>query len=92
MYREKILDDAKTIITSDRNNTYGEPEDIFSTIADYWTTYLDIIITPSDVGNMMGLFKIARITANKLHEDSYTDAIGYIACAGELALENKVDN
>ena len=92
MYREKLLDDAKTIITSDRNNTYGEPEDIFGIIADYWSIYLDTVITSTDVGNMMGLFKIARISANKFHEDSYTDAIGYIACAGELALANKVDN
>jgi hypothetical protein len=33
---------------------------------------------------MMVLFKIARIKANPDHVDSYVDAAGYLAIAGEI--------
>lgn len=38
--RETILSEVKKIICDDRNEQYGEPEDSFEKIADYWTTYL----------------------------------------------------
>lgn len=34
---------------------------------------------------MMALLKIARIAGGKFKADSYVDAIGYMACAGEIA-------
>lgn len=34
---------------------------------------------------MMALLKIARIAKGRFKADSYIDAIGYMACAGELA-------
>jgi hypothetical protein len=33
---------------------------------------------------MMTLFKIARIKGNPTHVDSYVDAAGYLAIAGEI--------
>lgn len=93
MTRAEILDTAKKIVTTDRNARYGEPEDNFSVIAEYWSTYLSqhnggrtMLITPMDVAIMMALFKIGRIsTARDMNEDSYIDAAGYIACAAECA-------
>lgn len=94
--RAEILECAKRCVCVDRNNQYGEPEDSFRNIADYWTTYIrhncvgsgaDVCVLPSDVAMMMALFKIARIeTADKAIIDSFVDAIGYIACGGDIAL------
>jgi hypothetical protein len=45
-----------------------------------------------DVGIMMALLKISRISFD--HEnakDSFVDAIGYVALAGELAVEKTED-
>lgn len=89
--RIDILDLAKGVIVNDRNKTYGEPENIFPLIAEYWSTYLresqhdaDIYISDTDVAMMMALMKIARIMENPGHTDSYVDAIGYLAIAQTL--------
>lgn len=89
--RIDILDLAKGVIVNDRNKTYGEPENIFPLIAEYWSTYLretlhdsDIYITDRDVAVMMALMKIARIMKGPDLMDSYVDAIGYLAIAQTL--------
>lgn len=94
--RAEILKCAERCVCEDRNNSYGEPEDSFRNIADYWTTYLrhncvgagaDVCVRPVDVAMMMALFKIARIeTADKAIIDSFVDAVGYITCGGDIAL------
>lgn len=38
--RETILNEVKKIICNGRNEQYGEPEDSFEKIAEYWTTYI----------------------------------------------------
>lgn len=45
-------------------------------------------LSPEDVGLMMALFKIARIQTGSFKEDSFVDACGYLACAGEIAASN----
>lgn len=92
MNRDDILETAKEIVTSDRNNQYGEPEDNFDTIASLWNAYLvgkhsdGTVITAKDVALMMVLFKVGRIlTSTAVKEDSYIDAAGYIACGYECA-------
>ena len=95
MTRSEILDTAKNIVTTDRNARYGEPEDNFAVIAEYWSTYLSqhnggrvILLTPMDVAIMMALFKIGRITtAGEFTADSYVDCAGYAAIAGEIATD-----
>lgn len=82
--RATILDEAKQIICEDRQDIHGAPEDTFRTISNYWTTYLDHIVTPADVAAMMCLFKIARYSANQNHKDNLVDLIGYAALAAEL--------
>lgn len=89
--RAMILEDARMAVCSDRNHQYGDPEDNFKTIADYWNDYLSGIkhreLTASDVADMMVLFKIARnTTAPHLKKsDNYVDIAGYAACGGEIA-------
>ena len=95
MKRDEILETAAKIVTGGRNKQYGEPEDNFAVIAEYWSTYLSqhsggrvILLTPMDVAIMMALFKIGRITtAGQFGADSYVDCCGYAAIAGEIATD-----
>lgn len=85
MTRSDILSAAAACVTQDRNNTYGPPEDSFSVIASYWSTYLGVPLDGPQVGTLLALMKIARLQHNPSHADSYVDGAGYLACAGELA-------
>lgn len=85
MTRAEILDSAKKCVCEDRESQYGSPEDSFSIIAGFWSIYLDYAISADDVAIMMTLLKLARIATGRFKADSYIDACGYIACAGEIA-------
>lgn len=97
--REDILRAAIRCVCTDRNEQYGEPEDSFSVIAEYWQKYLidhcveyesAVCITPEDAAVMMILFKIARfITAETPSCDTFIDIAGYAACAGELSEQRR---
>lgn len=88
MTRSEILDAAKTCVTGQRQQDYGNPEDNFTRIADLWNSYLGdqmrAPITPLDVALMMGLFKTARIKSGTGTDDSFIDLAGYAACGGEI--------
>lgn len=91
--REKILQDALKIVTQDRNKDYGDPEDNFSTIAEYWATYLHSkgmlesmdCLTATDVAAMMILMKCSRLATSPDKEDHWVDIAGYAACGGQCA-------
>lgn len=92
--RKHILDEAEKCVCQDRQEQYGEPENNFRVIAAFWDDYLrarryisgfNFSLKPHDVAMMMALLKIGRIATGQFHEDSYIDAIGYLALAGELA-------
>ena len=95
MNREEILNQANKCVCTDRNKEYGDIEDNFSTIADFWNTYIssryDLMLgflDGMDVANMMALLKVARVAASDgRSEDSFVDIAGYAACAGEIAAE-----
>ena len=85
MTRTEILAEAEKCICNDRNMQYGEPEDNFNTIAEFWSTFLDIHITAPQVAAMMVLMKTAGIKASQGRDkDSWIDTAGYAACGGEL--------
>lgn len=90
MTRDEILQSAITAVCADRNEDYGEPEQNFGAIAEFWTDYLTRLfdhVTPisrQDVANMMILFKLGRLTSGKGTVDSYVDIAGYAACGGEM--------
>lgn len=88
MTRSEVLDAARSAVCTDRNERYGEPEDSFGKIAAYWSTYLGITLTARQVGDMMILFKVGRLSGMGNNDDTYTDIAGYAACAGECGHDN----
>lgn len=93
MKRGQILNTALDVINGDRLDTYGNPEDSFALIGEYWTTYLrangvidstGVLISPQEVAEMMMLFKIARMSGQKPSIDNYVDLAGYAAIAADM--------
>lgn len=87
--RSQLLQEADELINGDRHQNYGDASDNFARIATLWSSYLGHDIKSHDVGVMMALLKISRISYDKTAKDSFVDALGYIALAGELA-EDKI--
>lgn len=89
MKREEILDTAKGIVTGNRQQDYGKPENNFETIAQFWSVYKGVIFTAHDVAMMMALLKAARIKNGGGSGDSYVDLCGYASIAAEIKGEEK---
>lgn len=95
--RTDILDEAQRIVSGDRDQQYGGPEDSFQRIADYWTAYLkhrrDLEwgedLCAEDVALMMVLLKLVRLEVAPDHRDSWVDGAGYFACGAEIALRDE---
>ena len=83
--RQRVLKEAERCVCGQREQDYGAPEDSFSRIAEFWVTYKGVEFSPVDVAIMMALLKIARISENPQHMDSWVDLAGYAACGGEIA-------
>lgn len=88
--RKQIIDKMTACVMSDRNKSYGDPEDNFSNIAAYWDVHLGARkpgpLTPLDVATMMQLMKIARLSTNPTHVDSWVDSAGYSVCGGGVVV------
>lgn len=86
MTRNDLLKKAAEIVSGERDQEYGGPEENFSRIALYWTAYLGRNIVPEDVAVMMMFVKIARLSASDFKStDSWVDIAGYAACGAEIA-------
>jgi len=76
-------EEAIRLITGDRNDSYGTPDQDFSGIAAMWTgllnTRLTSPITAEDVPLMMCALKLRR-QAHKAKADNLIDAHGYLLC------------
>lgn len=83
--RKRVLREAEKCVCGQREQDYGTPEDNFGRIAEFWTTYMGVEFGTVDVAIMMALLKIARISENMQHMDSWVDLAGYAACGGEIA-------
>lgn len=88
--RKNIIEKVAKTILSDRQDTYGSPENSFQLIAMYWGLYLGMAIRPDQVADMMELLKVARRQNQPFHLDNYIDSAGYAILAGELA-SNKIE-
>lgn len=83
--------EAHNVINGERQDSYGNPEDSFALIAEYWDTYLrrrnltvDVRgLSALDVAHMMMLFKLARCTGQQSKRDNYIDIQGYAAIAAD---------
>ena len=89
--RKRVLREAEKCVCGQREHEYGVPEDSFNIIADLWAVYLKgcgvsiDFLESHDVAIMMALLKIARLSTNPQHMDSWVDGCGYFACGGEIA-------
>lgn len=85
--REEVLDEAKRLIVSDREDQYGPPVENFKNIADLWNIRfqkkLKEPLTGSDVAVAMLLLKIAR-DIHGYKEDSAVDSAAYAALYAEV--------
>lgn len=92
--RSEILDEAKKLITGDRNLSYGTPTQNFQNTADLWNVQLRHKLkdgeefTGTDVALLMTHLKMARLIASGTKRDNYADAIGYMACAWETVVSD----
>lgn len=92
MKRGEVLDQAKAIVTKDRNDDYGAPEDNFAAIAKRWNLWLkgrgiidaDHAIEAADVAFMMIDMKLARAQHKIDKLDNVIDIAGYSDCAGTI--------
>lgn len=80
---------AGELVGGDRAATHGDKHRNFANIAALWNAFIaaknGAALDASDVGHMMALLKIARTQSGLMNDDDAIDAIGYIACAGEIA-------
>ena len=88
--RQKILQQALEIVTKDRNQDYGNPEDNFKVIAALWNVYLaargaTVRVDAKDVAAMMILMKMSRVVTSPNKEDHWVDIAGYSACGAECS-------
>lgn len=100
MKRGDILDAVKNTITQDRNDRHGEPENSFPRIAEVWSGYINRInakcpvavnLKPSDVAEMLAMFKTVRFETQPDNPDNEHDRIGYYAIAAELRAKERAD-
>jgi hypothetical protein len=87
MIHIKIIDEAKRLVSKDRESDYGNKRKSHENVAKLWSAYLNIEITPHDAAILMCLLKIARTQLGKNRIDNYVDLVGYAAIAGELSKE-----
>lgn len=85
MKRKETLDRAAAAVLSDRQTTYGTPEDNFGMIGKYWSIHLGREVNATDVAIMLGLLKMARLKTSPQHADNWVDMAGYAACGAEVA-------
>lgn len=88
--RVNILTEASGLITGQRQQDYGTPEENFQRMADYANVHFkknlenNIPFSARQTAEFMILLKMAR-TINSPTRDSYVDIAGYSGIAGELA-------
>lgn len=90
MQAKEVLTTAASLIGGDRAEQHGDMGHVHIAIATLWVGYFyakgdEVVITPTDVANMMELLKIARRLCGEYNADDYIDAAGYAAIAAELA-------
>jgi hypothetical protein len=71
-----VLDDAKALVSGDRQVAYGSPYVSLRRIALLWSALLDHTIEPEEVALMMILLKVSR-QANAHGRDNLVDIAGY---------------
>ncbi len=89
--RRQVLEAAMEAVTKDRNLDYGNPENNFQTIAEFWNVYTlnACQFTATDVAVMMDLVKTSRIMTSPRKMDHWVDKAGYSACGYRCAIADE---
>lgn len=80
-----LLRETNETVTGDRQDTHGHIVDNFEQIAEFWSAYLEIEVTSTDVAELMVLVKISRQQVGSQDVDHYKDQAGYSAIAGAIS-------
>ena len=88
MDRFDLLDAAKEVV-GDRADEYGTPWQNHERIAVMWTAILGIEVEPEQVALCLAAMKIARLSTNLDHQDSWVDLAGYAATGSECLHERE---
>lgn len=78
--KKSILEEAQAAVV-DRRTRYGESTSHHARTARFWSAYMGIEFTASDVAILQALDKIARQKNDPTYRDSYVDIAGYSQCA-----------
>ena len=76
---------ADELISGQRADDYGDATDSFNRIAKIWSAILSTDISAEQVAACMIGLKLARLSNELKHEDSWLDIIGYAALGGEAS-------
>lgn len=95
--RRDILERIASCVCRDRQNNYGDAEDNFQNIADYWTLWLqqrgllakDKEVDALDVAQMSAFIKVARKVGNLGYLDNWIDGGGYEVCGAGIVLSRE---
>ena len=87
--RVSILEEAKRLITEDRNKAYGEPKENHERIARGWSLIFNFHVTAHQVALAMMWLKICRLIVTPDHRDSHVDICGYAANGWECLDDEK---
>ena len=85
MKRDEIFTTSASLISGERQQTYGTAKDNFTSTAKLWEPVLGVPITAPQVAICMALVKIDRLRTSPDHEDSWVDAVSYLVLGGEIA-------
>lgn len=94
--RAATLDEARALITGDRNKSYGSPVQNFTNTADLWNVQFGHMFkegerfTASHVAQAMILLKMARMIAGS-KRDHWVDVAGYAGCGSECESDERTN-
>lgn len=90
--RDFLLDEAKHLITGDRNNQYGPPHQDFTRTAALWTAlgfeFNGRPVESHHVALAMIQLKSSRLAWQPEKFDSWADIAGYSGCGWECVVED----
>ena len=82
-WQESVLAEAERLVSGERQEMYGAPEESFDQIAQCWSALLSHKVSTKDVALMMVMLKIIR-EKNKPKRDNLVDIAGYARCAERI--------
>lgn len=82
----EVLEEAAWII-SERENNHGTAEENMARIADMWSIFLNVELTPADACHLMIMLKLCRIASGEPIDDHYVDIAGYTELAARCQNE-----